>query len=102
MPEPSSGHPVRRGVGYGPPVAAFILTVTIFSFAAAGSLDGVPNTENGLFYAMAAVAGLSPAGITVGSPTLLLLARLAGLGMIASLVAVLVTRKRLGRLRDPA
>ncbi len=79
-----------------------MFSVLVFSLAIGYGLDGVPDSETGLLSAMAEVAGLHQAGITVKSSALLLLARLAGLGMIASFAAVLVTRKRLGRRPDDA
>jgi hypothetical protein len=83
-------------------VAVLILTVTVYSFASAFALDGVPDSESGLFVVMGAVLGVPVQGVSVASPTLLLLARVAGLGVLASLVAVGVTRMRMTRARGRA
>jgi hypothetical protein len=87
---------------FGPVVAAFVVSVTVFSVAAALALDGVPNTENGLFYAMGEVAGLDLAGVVVVSDVWLWIARLGGVVALASLVGVFVVRKRLGQAKNSA
>src|SRR3978361_1811298 len=86
-----------RPPSFGPVVAAFVVSVTVFSVAAAVALSGVPNSEDGLFYAMGAVAGLDVTGVEVVSPGWLLVARLAGGAIVASLVGVVLVRKRLSR-----
>lgn len=90
------GRPDRE-VSFGPSVAAFVLTMLVYSFASGLALDGIPDSETGLFVAMGAVLGLHEPGVTVASPALLLLARVGGLGMLASLAAVVVTRIRINR-----
>jgi hypothetical protein len=91
-----------RRPSYGPSVAALVLTVTVYSFASWLALDGVPDSESGLFIVMGAVLGLPMEGVSVASPALLLLARVAGLGMLASFVAVALTRMRTTRSRGRA
>lgn len=86
---------------YGPGAAALVLSVTVFSFGGALALDGVPNTETGLFWVMARVAGLPLPGVTVVSPGWLLVARVGGIGALASGVAIAVAAKRV-RHRSPA
>jgi hypothetical protein len=86
-----------RPLSFGPSAAALILTVTVYSFASSFALDGVPDSENGLFIVMAAVVGVPMTGVSVASPALLLLARVAGLGVLASFVAIGVTRIRMNR-----
>lgn len=86
---------------YGPATAALILSVTVFSFGGAFALDGVPNTETGLFWVMGRVAGVPLPGVTVASPGWLLVARLGGAGMLASGVAIALAAKRVRR-RTPA
>jgi hypothetical protein len=88
---------LRRRHPFGPSVAALVLTMLVYSFASWLALDGVPDSESGLFVVMGAVLGLPMAGVTVASPVLLLVARVAGLGMLASLGAVAVTRMRMTR-----
>lgn len=95
-PTPRAGA-ASRPHSFGPVVAALIVSVTIFSLAAALALDGVPNTENGLFYAMGEVAGIDLPEVVVVSRGWLLVARVAGLAMLISLVGVFVVRKRIGR-----
>lgn len=99
---PGSRARSRRRPSYGPSVAAFIVAVTVFSFAGAWALDGIPDSETGLFSMMGVIAGLHLAGITVASAGWLLVARVAGVAMIISLIAVGVTRRRLGRARGRA
>ena len=91
-----------RRPSFGPPVAALVVAVIIFSFAATFALDGVPNTENGLFYAMAEVAGIDLPDVVVISSVWLWVARLAGVGMLVSLAMVFVVRKQLSRQRGSA
>ena len=80
-----------------PGVAALVLTMLVYSFASWLALDGVPDSESGLFVVMGAVLGLPMTGVSVASPALLLVARVAGVGMLASLGAVAVTRTRMTR-----
>ncbi len=87
----------RGSPSFGPSVAALVVSMLVFSAAAVLALDGVPDSENGLFYAMGKVAGIDVSGVVVVSTAWLLVARLAGLGMLASLVGVLLVRKRIGR-----
>jgi hypothetical protein len=94
---PARSRAPRRPASFGPAVAALVVSVTLFSLAAALALDGVPNSESGLFYAMGRVAGLPVRGVLVVSPGWLLVARLGGVGMLASLVAIVFVRKRLDR-----
>ena len=91
-----------RRPSYGPGVLALVLTMLVYSFASWLALAGVPDSETGLFVAMGAVLGIPVEGVSVVSPALLLLARVAGLGMVASLVAVGVTRMRMTRARGRA
>lgn len=94
--------PRARRLSFGPSVAALVLTMLVYSFASWLALDGVPDSESGLFVVMGAVLGLPMEGVSVSSPALLLVARLAGLGMLASLVGVVVTRMRMTRTRGRA
>ena len=94
--------PRGQRLSFGPSVAALVLTMLVYSLASWLALDGVPDRETGIFIVMGAVLGLPMAGVGVASPALLLLARLAGLGMLASLVAVVVTRMRMNRTRGRA
>lgn len=87
----------RGPESFGPSVAAFVLAVLVYSFATWAALDGVPDSETGLFVAMGAVLGLLMEGVSVASRALLLLARIAGLGMLAGLVWVVATRMRMTR-----
>jgi hypothetical protein len=86
-----------RKPSFGPVVLVLIVSVTVFSVAAALALEGVPNSENGLFYAMGKVAGIDVSGVVVVSTFWLFVARLAGLVGLASLAGVFLVRKRLGR-----
>jgi hypothetical protein len=83
-------------------VAALILTVTGYSFASWLALDGVPDSESGLFVVMGAVLGLPVQGVSVASAAWLLVARVLGLGVLASAVAVGVTKRRVTRSRERA
>ena len=84
---------------YGPGAAALVLSVTVLSFGGALALDGVPDSEMGLFWVIARVAGLSLPGVTVVSPGWLLVARVGGIGMLASGIAIAVAARR---VRHPA
>jgi hypothetical protein len=86
---------------YGPAVVALILTVTVFSFAGAWAFDGLPDSETGVFWMTGAVAGIHLSGIEVVSRGWLLVARIAGIGMILSGIAIGITHKRLGGARGP-
>ena len=79
-----------------------MLSVTVYSFASAYALEGIPDSESALFLVMAKVVGLDVQGISVASPALLLLARVAGVAVIASFVAIALVRKRLAGSRPPA
>lgn len=92
----------RRASGFGPSVAAFILMITVLDLAGSFSLHGLPNDEFATFSMLARVAGINQAGITVASVGLLWVARLAGIGVLASLVWIVWTKKRLDRGRPPA
>lgn len=98
---PSGAPGPSHVASYGPSVAALIVTVTVFSFAGAFALAGVPDSETGLFYLMGEVAGVDLGGVTVVSAGWLLVARLAGLGMLASAVGIIWTKRRLGRPGEP-
>lgn len=78
----------------GPLVAGLILAVTVFSFAGAFAFEGIPDTETGLFWMMAAVVGVERHGIHLVSPGWRLVARAAGIGALATLVAVVLLRNR--------
>ena len=82
---------------YGPGAAAVVLSITVFSTGGALALDGVPDTEVGLLWLVAGVAGLLLPGVTVASPGWLLVARLGGIGIVASGIAVAVAAKRVRR-----
>jgi hypothetical protein len=90
----------RRVSAYGPSAAALILTVTVFSFAGAFALDGIPDDEFGLFYMIAEVLGIDMSEVEVVKPGWLLAARLAGIGIIASGVGIFLAGKRLRRPDD--
>jgi hypothetical protein len=90
-----------RPPSFGPVVAAFIVCVTVFSFAVAAALSGIPDSETGLFYAMGETVGIDLRGVDVVSAGWMWVARLAGLGMLGCLAGVLVVRKRIGRSRRP-
>jgi hypothetical protein len=97
--------PGDRRPSYAPAVAALVLTVTVYSFASALALEGVPDSESAVFLVMAEVVGVGVAGVGVASTGWLLLARVAGLGVLVSAVAVGLTWRRVARFtrsRRPA
>jgi hypothetical protein len=79
-----------------------VLAVTVYSFASAFALEGVPDSESAVFLVMAEVVGVGVPGITVASSGWLLLARAAGLGVLASALAVGTTWRRVTRSRRAA
>ncbi len=89
----------RKVAGFGPSVATFILMATVLDLAGSFALQGLPNDEFATFSMLAQVAGIDQAGIMVVSSGLIWVARLAGLGLLASLVWILQTKKRLDRGR---
>lgn len=93
---------VRRASGLGPSVAAFIAMVTILDITGSFAFDGLSNDEFQTFSMLAGVAGIDQPGITVASAGLLWVARLAGIGLLASVVWIIRTKKRLERGRPPA
>ena len=82
---------------YGPGAAGVVLSITVFSTGGALALDGVPDTEVGLLWVVAGVVGLLLPGVTVASPGWLLVARLGGIGIVASGVAIAIAAKRVRR-----
>jgi hypothetical protein len=91
-----------RRPSFAPAVAALVLSVTVYSFASAFALDGVPDSEDAVFLVVARVVGLAVPGVTVASPGWLLLARVVGLVVLASAVAVGITWRRVVRSRHQA